>query len=56
LSEEPNKEVDICYKATDKEKKRLPYNYATPKQKAKVRKYAAENGTTNAIRHFQKSF
>ena len=46
-----NKEVDICYKATNVEKKRSPYNFATPEQKAKIGKYAAENGTTNAIRH-----
>ena len=52
--EEANKEVDICYKATNVEKKRSPYNFATPEQKAKIGKYAAENGTTNAIRHFSK--
>ena len=28
----------------------------TPEQKAKVGKYAAVNGTTNAIRHFSKEF
>ena len=27
---------------------------ATPEQKAKAGKYAAENGMTNAIRHFSK--
>ena len=54
--EEANKEVDICYKTTDKDKKRSPYNYATPEQKAKLGKYAAENGTTNAIRRFSKEF
>ena len=54
--EEANKEVDSCYKATDKEKKHLSYNFATPKQKAKVGKYVTENGTANAIRHFSKEF
>ena len=38
------------------EKKRSPYNFATPEQKAKIGKYEAENGTTNAIRHFSKEF
>ena len=54
--EEANKEVDICYKATSTAKKRSPYSFATPEQKAKIGKYAAENGTTNAIRHFLKEF
>ena len=35
-------------------KVRAPYMVATPEQKAKVGKYAAENGTTNAIRLFSK--
>ena len=54
--EEANKEVDICYKATNTKKKRSPYSFATPEQKAKIEKYAAENGTTNVIRHFSKEF
>ena len=53
--EEANKEVDICYKTTDdKGKKRLPYSFATLKQKAKVAKYVTENGTANSLRHFSK--
>ena len=54
--EEANKEVESCYKETSKEKKCSPYNFATPEQKAKVGKYAAVNGTTNAICHFSKEF
>ena len=49
--EESNEQVKVelkekCGKA------RAPYMVATPEQKAKVSKYAAENGTTNAIRIF----
>ena len=55
--EEANKEVDICYKTTDnKGKKRLPYSFATPEQKAKAAKYALENGTANLLCHFSKEF
>ena len=54
--EEANKEVDSCYKETSKEKKCSPYNFVTPEQKAKVGKYVAVKGTTNAIRHFSKEF
>ena len=54
--EETNKEVDICYKTASTEKKHSPYSFAAPDQKAKIGKYAAENGTTNAIRHFSKEF
>ena len=38
------------------DKKRLPYLKAIPTQKILVARYAAENGITNAIRHFQKDF
>ena len=37
LIEEANKEVDTCYKTTDKEKKGSPYNYGTPEQKPRSR-------------------
>ena len=53
---EANKEADSCYKETSQEKKCSPYNFATPEQKAKVWKYAAVNGTTNAIHYFSKEF
>ena len=54
--EEGNKEVNICYKATSTKKKRSPYSIETSEQKAKIGKYAAENGTTNAACHFSKEF
>ena len=50
--EEANKEVYSSYKKSSKENKCSPYNFATPEQKAKVGKYAAVNGTTNAVCHF----
>ena len=50
--EEANKEVKAVSDKCGKE--RAPYMVATPEQKAKVGKYAAENGTTNAICHFSK--
>ena len=54
---EANKEVDICYKTTDdKGKKRSPYSFAMPEQKAKVAKYATENSTANSLHHFSKEF
>ena len=43
--EETNKEVDSCYKETSKEKKHSPCNFAMPKQKVKVAKEVAVNGT-----------
>ena len=49
---EANKEVKAISDKCGKE--HAPYMVATPEQKAKVGKYAAENGTTNAIRHFSK--
>ena len=49
--EEVNKEVDICYKATSTEKKRSPYNFATPEQKAKIGKYAAETSRSIGLKH-----
>ena len=54
--EEANKEVNSCYKETSKEMKHFPYNFATPEQKAKMGKYEAVNGTTNAICHILKEF
>ena len=52
LIEEANKEIkaesDKCGNVY------APYMVATPEQKAKVGKYAAENGTTNGIYHFSK--
>ena len=56
LVEEANKKVDSCYQETSKEKKRSPYNFAMPEQKAKVGKYAVVNGTINTICHFSKEF
>ena len=50
--EEANKEVkaesDKCGNVW------LPYMVATPEQKAKVGKYAAENGMINGIQYFSK--
>ena len=51
-TEEANKEVKAISDKCGKE--RAPYMVATPEHKPKVGKYAAENGTTNAIRHFSK--
>ena len=51
-----HRDSHICYEATNTEKKHSPYNFATLKQKAKIGKYVAENGTTNVIHHFSKEF
>ena len=51
--EEANKGVDACSsRNSNGGKRRAPYVIVTPEQKARVGKYAAENGTTNAIRRF----
>ena len=50
--EEANKEVKA--KSDKCGNERALYMVATPERKAKVGKYAAENGTTNAIHHFSK--
>ena len=53
--EEANKEVNAhLSQQSNGGKCRVPYVIVTPEQKARVAKYAAENGTTNAIRHFSK--
>ena len=55
--EEANKEVSAELASVDPDsgkKRRSAYMVATLEQKAKVAKYAAENGTTKAIRHFAK--
>ena len=54
--EEANKEVSAQLASVDDsgKKRRATYMIATLEQKAKVGKYAAENGTTKAIRHFAK--
>lgn len=54
--EEANKEVSAQFALVDDSGKKrcATYMIATLEQKAKVGKYAAENGTTKAIRHFTK--
>ena len=54
--EEANKEVSAQLALVDDsgKKRRAAYMIATLEQKAKVGKYAAENGTTKALRHFAK--
>ena len=51
-----NKEVSAQLASVDDsgKKRRATYMIATPEQKAKIGKYAAEIGTTKAIRHFTK--
>ena len=51
--EEVNKEV-VAKNAESREKKRSPYMIVSLEQKAVVGKYAADHGTTYAIRHFVK--
>ena len=36
--------------------KRKPYTHFTDEERAKIAKYAAENGNSNAIKHFEKDF
>ena len=36
--------------------KRKPYTHFTDEERAKISKYAAENGNSNAIKHFEKDF
>ena len=52
--EEANKEVEASRNSNGGKRRREPYVIVTPEQKARVGKYAAENGTTNAIRRFSK--
>ena len=52
--EEANKEVEVSRNSNGGKRRREPYVIVTPEQKARVGKYAAENGTTNAICHFSK--
>ena len=50
-----NKEVNAhLSQQSNGGKCRAPYVIVTPEQKARVAKYAAENGTINAIHHFTK--
>ena len=51
--EEANKEVDAQLSKSSA-KRHEGYMILTPEQKARVGKYAAENGTTKAICHFAK--
>ena len=53
---EVNKEVSVQLTLVDDSGKKCcgEYIIATLEQKAKVGKYAAENGTTNALHHFTK--
>ena len=53
--EEANKEVNAhSSRQSTGGKRHAQYVIVTPEQKARVAKYAAENGTTNAIRRFAK--
>ena len=53
--EEANKEVDACSsRNSNGGKRRAPCVVVTPEQKARVGKHTAENGITNAMRHFSK--
>ena len=53
--EEANKEVTVAL-AERKDKRRLPYLIFSLEQKARIGKYAADQETTNAMRHFSKDF
>jgi len=53
--EEANKEETVAL-AERKDKKRLPYLIVYLEQKARISKYAADQETTNAMRHFSKDF
>ena len=54
--EEANKEVSAQLAIVDDsgKKRHAAYMIATLEPKAKIKKYAAKNGTTKAIRHFAK--
>ena len=52
--EEVNKEVEASRNSNGGKRRCEPYVIVTPEQKARVGRYAAENGTTNAIRRFSK--
>ena len=55
LCEELNEIVDNAYAyagSTSKKRKRGEYSHYTPEQKAKIARYAIDNGPTKAARHF----
>ena len=54
LIEEANKEVAVIQNAERRRKKHSPFMIVSLEQKAVVRKYAADHGTTKAMCHFAK--